>query len=330
LVIPKAHYGHKSYIYRAKIQKQLMIASIFNKSKPINFVIVLSITTLAFVFAVFNYNIEGFSIGLVLKEILVLLISVFTIFLLNFITAKNKLTEHSNYSILLYSLFLLMFPMTLIDFEILISNVFILLALRRIISMRSQIEVKKKLFDAAFWIAIAALFHFWAILFFALVFIALFLFSDNRIKNWIIPFTGIATVLLLTVCYHLIMYNNIEELISHLPRFNFDFNYYNSLNLIIPITVLLSFGIWSAIFYVKKINIQLKIFKPSHKIIIASAVFALGVVILSEEKTSSEFIFLFAPIAIMITNYLETIDENWFKEAFLAVLVIIPIAILFL
>ena len=52
--------------------------------------------------------------------------------------------------------------------------------------------------------------------------------------------------------------------------------------------------------------------------------------ILSEEKTSGEFVFLFAPLAIIITNYIETIEENWFKELFLSVLVIAPIVLLFL
>ena len=196
--------------------------------------------------------------------------------------------------------------------------------------MRSQINVKKKLFDASFWIAIATIFHFWAVLFFVLIFVALFLFSDNKIKNWIVPFTGLATVLLLIVCYHFVIYDTVEGLFSYLPRFNFDFDKYNSINLIIAITLLLSFGLWSTIFYVKKINSTLNVFKPSHKIVIAAVVIALGVAILSEEKTSGEFIFLFAPLAIIISNYIETIEENWFKEIFLSIMVIAPIVLLFL
>ena len=307
-----------------------MIASIFNKSKPINFVIAIAITVLAFVFATLYLTSSALTIGLIVKQLLILAISVFTVFLLNFIVVKNKLIEQSSYHLLLYSLFLAMLPMVLISAKILISNVFILLSLRRIISLRSQINVKKKLFDASFWIAIAALFHFWAILFFLLIFAALFLFSDNRIKNWIVPFTGILSVLLLIISYHLVVYDTIEGLFSYLPRFNFNFDNYNSVNIIIVVTLLLSFGLWSAIFYIKNINNKLKIFKPSHKIIIAAAIIALGVIILSEEKTSGEFVFLFAPLAIIISNYIETIEENWFKEIFLSVLVIAPIALLFL
>ena len=62
----------------------------------------------------------------------------------------------------------------------------------------------------------------------------------------------------------------------------------------------------------------------------AAVIIALGVAILTEEKTSGEFVFLFAPLAIIITNYIETIEENWFKEIFLSVLVLAPIVLLFL
>lgn len=307
-----------------------MIASIFNKSKPINFVIVIVITILTFVFASYNLIPDTLSIGLIAMESLVLSISMFTIFLLNFIVVKNKLIEQSSYHILLYCLFLAMIPVVLISVKVLLANVFILLAIRRIISMRSQINVKMKLFDAAFWIAIATLFHFWAIIFFALIFVALFLFSDNRIKNWIVPFLGLTTVLLFVISYHLVRYDTIEGLFSYLPRLNFDFGSYNSIKLIVACTLLLSFGLWATIFYVKKINSTLKVFQPSHKIIIAAVVIALGIVILTEEKTSGEFIFLFAPLSVIITNYIETIEENWFKEVFLSVLVLAPIVLLFL
>ena len=57
-----------------------------------------------------------------------------------------------------------------------------MLALRRLISLQSKLDIKKKLFDAAFWITIATLFYFWSMLFFALVIVALIYYSQNDIK----------------------------------------------------------------------------------------------------------------------------------------------------
>ncbi len=235
-----------------------MITRIFNKSKPINFVIVIIITFLAFVFVNIKEVNDAFSILFLVERLVLLLISIFSIFLLNFIVVKNKLLNQSNYHILLFSLFLALLPITLLSFKILLSNVFILFALRRLISLRTQKNTKKKLFDASLWIGIATIFYFWAILFFVLIFIALFLYSDNKIKDWIISFTGILTVLLLSICYNLVVYNNLESLYSHLPNFNFELNNYNSIPLIASITIILSFSLWSTIFYIRVIKANSK------------------------------------------------------------------------
>lgn len=307
-----------------------MIASFFKNSKPINFIIVLFLMLFLFVFANVVFLKQSFSFAILGKQVFVFGISVFTVFLLNFIVVKNKLIEASSYHILLYVLLLALFPFVLVSTKILLANVFILLALRRIISMKSGIQVKKKLFDAAFWIGIATLFYFWSILFFLLIFVALFLFSDNRIKNWIVPFTGVSTVFILLITYQLFRFDSIEGLYSYLPRLNFDFSSYNSIKQVIAITLLFSFGLWSTIFYVKSLKGKLKMFKPSHKIIVAAAVIGLLLATLSEIKDSGEFVFMFAPLSIIISNYLDNIDENWFKEVFLSILVLAPLVLLVL
>jgi hypothetical protein len=57
---------------------------------------------------------------------------------------------------------------------------------------------------------------------------------------------------------------------------------------------------------------------------------AFMVVIFAPEKDGSEFLFMFAPLAIIITNYIEVIQEKWFKELFLLLLILVPFAILVL
>jgi hypothetical protein len=307
-----------------------MIASVFNKSKPINFVIVIGITFLACLYAYIRDVNREFSIALLAEIIAMFLITVFSIFLMNFIVVKNKLTEQSSYHILLYTLFLVLLPTTLISLNLLLSNVFILFALRRLISLRTQKDIKKKLFDASLWIGVATIFYFWAILFFTLIFIALFLYSDNKIKDWIISFTGMVTILLLSISYNLIMFNNLDSLLNFLPMYNFDLNNYNSIQLIVSITIVVSFSIWSTIFYLKVIRSKLKIFKPPHKIIVAALIISLAVIVFSHQRTSGEFLFIFTPLAIITSNYIESIKENWVKELFLALLVLCPIVISFL
>jgi hypothetical protein len=304
-----------------------MITSFFNKSRPIYFALVFFIAILAFIIA--RVNVE-FSLDFAIKQSVLLFIICASILLLNFIVSKNSLTNKNNYEILLFSLFLLFISQTTSNSSVLISNFFVLLGLRRIVSLRSPKNTKKKLFDAAIWIGIATLFYFWAILFFALIILSLALYTDNNIRHWIIPFIGLITVFILSCVISIIIYDDFFVMLNVSPSVSYDFSNYNSIQYLIAITVLLSFGIWSSIFYLKNIKKKKKAFRVSFKTIILAAFIAFVIVVQVPEKNGSEFLFLFAPLAIIIANYIETIQEEWFREIFLAVLIILPFVLLLL
>ena len=307
-----------------------MITSIFKKSKPINFIIIFFITLLAFFIAKTKLINETYTLAFIVKQISLLFIVYASILLLNFIVSKNSLTKKNDYEILLFSLFLLLITQTTSHSNILISNFFVLVGLRRIMSLRSQKDTKKKLFDAGFWIAIASLFYFWSILFFALILISLILYTDNNFRHWIIPFLGIITVYFISVTVSFALHDDFFKLFNETPQVNYDFSNYNSVKYLVAITILLSFGIWSSIFYLQNIKKKKKALRASFKIVIIAALIGFLIVIISAQKTGSEFLFLFAPLAIIISNYIEVIEEKWFKEVFLSVLVIAPFVLLLL
>ena len=307
-----------------------MIASIFSKSKPINFIIVFFITVLAFFMARKNLIINDFSVGFIFKQLGMFLLCCLTILVINFIIYKNNLTNKNNYDILLFSLFFLLFYQTTNNTYILFSNFFVLLGLRRLISLHTQKSIKKKLFDAAFWFGIATLFYFWSGLFFILTIISLLLYTDNNIRHWIIPFVGYITVFIIAISVWLITNQDITFSFNLKDFISFDFSIYNTTNYLIGTTLALSFGIWASIFYVQNIKKKKKSLRVSFKIVMLAAVIAFFVIILSPLKTGSEFLFAFAPLAIIITNYLQTIQENWFKEVFLSMLFVVPFLLLLL
>ncbi len=307
-----------------------MITSIFNKSKPLNFIIVFFITFLAFLLANLMLQTEPVTAAYLLKQVLLFFVCYSSILVLNFVVSKNGLTLNNNYEILLFSLFLLAILQTTLNANILFANLFVLLSLRRLLSIRSQINVNKKLFDAAFWIAIATLFYFWAILFFIVIFVALILYTDNKLNHWIIPFTGLLTVFLIGMSFSIIWYDSFFEVFKSLPEVSYNFNSYNSSKYLIAITMLFSFGLWSTIFYIKSIKQKKKALRPSFNIILFSVIIAFLILVLAPEKNGSEFLFMFAPLSIIITNYLESIPEKWFKETFLAVLILVPFVLLLL
>ncbi|MEN3323832.1 DUF6427 family protein [Mariniflexile soesokkakense] len=307
-----------------------MITSIFNKSKPINFIIVLFITVLAFLTARTDLIIEPVTGTFVFKQIIVFLICVLTILVFHFIISKNSLTQSNSYEILLFSLFLLTLEQTTINTNILISNLFVLLGLRKIMSLRSQKNIKSKFFDAALCIAIASLLYFWAILFFIAIPFSLIFYSDNNIRHWIIPFIGVATVFSIAVGVSVVAYDDFYEIFKSSRSFSYDFSPYNSTKFLVGITMLFSFGLWSSIFYLQNIKRKKKGLRASFKIVIIAAIIAFVLVLLAPQKNGSEFLFLFAPLAIIITNYIEIVEDKWFKEIFLSVLILIPFLLLML
>src|SRR5690606_22386558 len=107
-----------------------MITSIFSKSKPINFLVVLALVLITFCVAHLKFSPESLDFTLILKKLAAFAICYVSLLLLNFIVGKNSLTKKNNYEILFFSLFLLMIPQSVLSWKIIVSNFFILLALR--------------------------------------------------------------------------------------------------------------------------------------------------------------------------------------------------------
>lgn len=305
-----------------------MITSIFSKSKPINFIIVVVYISLLFVIS--NSTLLFLDLNTTLATLFKWTITLFLVFLLDFIVSKNSLTQRNSYAIMAFGLLLGMFPEVMLHIDLLLANLFILFSFRRLISLHTKLHIKKKLFDAAFWITLAALFYFWSILFFALVIVALIYYSQNDFKNIIIPFAGVATAIILLLMYNIILHD-VYFTPSDFERYaNLDFTAYNSKGSILKFTVLFSLFIWTFVYYFRLIPDKNKKLKPSYFIIAWASIIAVLIAVIAPVKNQSEYLFLLAPFSIIMANYMEMISERWFKEVFVVLLIITPIISLLL
>ena len=307
-----------------------MITRFFSTSKPIHLIIVAILTFVLFVYARFGVFEDGFEWSLAAKELGVYLVLFISIAILAFYVTKNNLTQRNSYKILFYVLFLAALPATLQFDNIILANLFVLLAMRRIMSLRTNLRIKKKLFDAAFWIGIASLFYFWSILFFALILAALLLFSMEQLKNWVIPFLGLLTVAILVICYAIITQDTFGDISQYIEATNYDFSQYNDMAFILPGTILISLGLWALFFYLKSLDDKPKVFRVVHVLVIISAILSMAIIAVTPNKNGSEFIFLFAPLAVIMSNYLQLVKESWFAELYVWLLILTPVAVLLL
>ncbi|MFC0603395.1 DUF6427 family protein [Winogradskyella pulchriflava] len=300
-----------------------MITSIFSKSKPINFIVVAIFIVLIFVISNFSNLFNDWNETI--KSVVKLVLALFLVFLFDFIISKNSLTQKNSYAIMTFGLLFGMFPQALKHMDLLLSNLFVLFALRRLISLHSNINIKKKLFDAAFWIMFATLFYFWAVLFFALVIVALIYHSQNDIKNVIIPFVGVATFFALLLVYNIILYDTYLKPSDFERYASLDYTAYNSKENILRFTVLFTSFVWILVYFFRALPDKNKKLRPSYFLIAWSSIIAILAAIIAPLKNGSEFIFLFAPFSIIMANYIEVISERWFKEVFVVLLIITPI-----
>ncbi len=307
-----------------------MITSFFKQAKPIHFVVMSTFLLMVFVASKIYVIHEPLTVKLFGKQAFYFVIVLSSLFILDFFASRNSLTKKNSYKLLMFGLFMAMLPETLLNSKTLMANFFILLALRRIISLRTQKDVKKKLFDAAFWISIATLLYFWAILFFILIFAAMILYSIINIKNWIVPLTGILSVVIVWVSVMLIMDYDFTDYFNELFVYSFDFTGLNSARIIIATTILISYGTWASFYFIKHLKDKSKSLRPSFNIVVLSSIISLLIILISPNKNGSEFIFLFAPLSIIMTNYLEVTKEVWFKEVLVWVLILIPAVFLIL
>lgn len=297
-----------------------MITSLFRKSTPLNYTLV--VILLLFCFFMSQLNDSNWANSLTIKMTnLSILIGI--LFVVNFIVKKNGLTKNSSYTILFYLLLLLFFPSLFSDFKLLAANFFLIIAMRRLISLQSLKAPKEKVFDASLWIFVASLFHFWCILFILLVFISIIFHVSRDYRNWLLPFVAffaIATIFVLSAMIFDITW------ISHFleqRKMNFQLDYFtnNYQNIALSIYVVTAlYFVFSMIFSVTNKPL---ILQASFKKMIFAFFIGIVVFLISPEKNSTILVFTFMPLSVMATSNIEYSQSKMYQEIVSALFIIL-------
>ena len=294
-----------------------MIANFFNQTKPINFLVLSLLVLLIFLSSLIQGYEGETSLFFFVKYGLFLLAAILTVFVLNFIIRKNALCEDNSYALLFYILLWGMFPNSLLNGGVFVSNFILLFAFRRLYSLRSPLRTQEKIFDSAFWIGIASIFYLWSFLFLLLVYAAIWLFRRGDWKNIWIPIVGYITPVFLAFTY-LLAFDDLERFMQIWTfDFHLDISLYNSFDYLWPIVftgLLLLFSIYPT----TRKSLLAKIdFKSTWQLLIVHLAVSLIVILIAPEKDGSEFSFLFFPLTIVFANFLQILERYWIKEGIL-------------
>ncbi|WP_299761730.1 DUF6427 family protein [uncultured Dokdonia sp.] len=307
-----------------------MLTSFFSTSKPIHTIIILVYMSISYFVANNTLFSEGFSWTVFLQTIGVWLLYIITMFILNFVSQKNELNKRSSYRILLFAMFTSSLPVALQTPTIIITGVFVMLALRRILSFRSGLHMERKLFDAGLWLCLACITYFWTSTFFILLLAGLLFYGSTTLRYWFIPILSVVCVTVLCTCYVIFIGEDQSYILTIVDDFSFDFSKYTSLLILVPIALFSTLFLWTIFRYIQDSKRATIAQRPLYLLVIFMAIIAIAIVIITDNKTGAEWYFFIIPLAIIMTNYLENASGKFFKEFLLWMVVLVPFAHYFL
>jgi len=291
-----------------------MITTIFSKSTPLNYLLVIGLLILCFFMFQLGITSEASSAIEVVKKLGLLSLLTTSLFITGFVTKRNELSKGSNYSILFFLIFLILFPTVFVDQNLVISSFFVLLAIRRLISLQSLITPKEKIFDACLWIFIASLFHFWSILFILLVFVSIILHVSRDYRNWLLPYIALfaigGTFILVSMIFDkTLIFQFIESAYIDLK-----FNYFTNNMQNVALSIYAAFSILFLFSQMISLKNKPLILHSSYKKLIVAFIIGVAVFVISPNKSNDILIYTFMPSSIMATSYIEGLKVKWFKE----------------
>ncbi|SQA77131.1 Uncharacterised protein [Capnocytophaga ochracea] len=298
-----------------------MLSVRFENTKPITFIIVLLALLIGdglFQFKILQLPLSDVSHLTVLMSTFVLLF--LSLLLLHQIDRWNELTDTKNcYSIAFFSIFVVLFPTLFDKVKLVGANLLIIVALWRVLTLKTGEGIPQKLFDTSLLIICAGLLHPWALIFLLNVWISLLFYGAEKRRYWFIPLLAIITVSILLGAILLILQepfpiDDFTNLITSDINNLLNFSSHSIPTTIAVCSLALLLLVALAVYYFRSVYHSI-----SSLVVIQFLWIGLIVVFLSKEV-----IYTFAPIAILFALYVEKIRVWWLKEIVLWSLLSMP------
>ena len=310
-----------------------MLTSFFGKSRPINYILLSLGVIIGCFFGVLMAPKLSLSPDSITTQGVVVFLMVFAVLLLDFIIRKNNVTKNNNFVILLFVLFVLLVPQVYNAPKLILANIFVLLATRRILSLTTEKNTIKKIFDATMYITLASFCYGWAILFFVVLYPAIINKTKFNITYVFIPIVGFLGITSIAVAYQFVVTDSYSWLYLWIPERDFDLSAYSDTKLLITTVLLLGLLLWMGIVRLSKLGSLSKKERPSAITILLIAIISVGIVLAKAQKNGSELFFVFAPIAAVTSNFIESRTSKtrrMFSDVFLWSLFVLVVVLPFI
>lgn len=304
-----------------------MLNKFFSTTRPAGYVLIALVLLITYSLKLFS-DISWLSnpVDIIEKTGLFICI-VLSVLLVQFISVKNNLNSNSLYSLYFYSCFLILFSSYMDNAQLILSNLCILLGLRRIFSLHSLLVPKQKIFDASIWFLIAMLLNSWSVLFLLMIYFAIIWYASNDYRNWLIPIIAISIVAILFYSYCLFYNIDFIDFWSQKFHYSLNFYYFDNDYQRVALSLFVAFCFLFITTQAKLINRVALNQQAIYKNVLGC--FAIGAVIylIGFPKSNSLLVYTFFPLSIAAGNFVLNIDQKWIKESILIGILIVSMFI---
>ncbi|WP_343696177.1 DUF6427 family protein [Flavobacterium sp.] len=299
-----------------------MITSVFKKSTPLNYsLVVILILVFFFMFQIRETSWIN-SYFTIFQKVSLLCFIFASFFMVNFIVKKNGLSKDNGYTIFFYLLFLLFFPTIFNNPNVVYANFFLLLALRRLISLQSLKSSKEKIFDASFWIFVASLFQFWSIIFIVLVFISIIFHVSRDYRNWVLPFIAFLAVAIIFYMVSLMFHIDAIKFFQERAVVDFRIDYFKNNYENGALSIYAAAVVFFLFSMLTTLSNRPQIVHTSYKKVVACFFIAVFVFLISPNKSNDLLLFSIAPLSIMAASHVEYMQQKLNNEIVFYVLIL--------
>ena len=300
-----------------------MISSFFDKTKPINFLVLLGSALFLF-WAVTLYTFRlDISYNIFFEKGLTTIALLFLVFLLGNMVKSKKLTQDNSFAMFFFLGLLFSFPEALKNDAIVLSGFFLLLSINRTIALKEEKNHKEKIFESAFWLFTSSLFCEWVLLFLIALFVAIYLFVGKQLRMWLMPLAALFCVLMLSFTFFWV-FDATDFFLNHYQfPINLDFFLQPQYGLVTYIIIAISIAalVFGKLGY-RRLGRTLSL-----RIIGTFLILSIVIVIASSNDVQGLEFFSFLPASIFFANFLETLKKRKVKEIVLVTSIILPITV---
>lgn len=251
-------------------------------------------------------------------------------FMINHIVNTHEISKRSYLPGLIYIITASNSTEALRLHPILISNLFLLFAINRLLDIYRREETFSEVFDSGFLIALATLFYFPSIVFFGIILICLLLFHSFIWREWLISIIGFALPFLFLLIYYYLIDMRTDLFSQNIQNFTASKNQdsYSTITRIYIGLVVLILALALAANFTNVKGIKLKT-KKSTALVFWYLALSFSAILAFTDFLQTDFALIAAPFSMVFGNYLLNVKRGWWSESLFWILIAASLTVLY-